>query len=151
MTDSIALQAVDAAIEALNEEAPTGMPEAGNRRHLEGEKVTEPRIGVFLGDESVLAPRQNSVHDPLARRQTVLAVQCIGVTDDIEKLDECVDPMLQHVVATLGRSNLEGLVYSLREQSTTRRAYYMDTYVMVLTVVFEMSYQTKRDDLTERS
>lgn len=151
MTDSVIYSVVEAIIESLNEAPPTGVPQAGSRRYMEGEEVTAPRIGVFLGDESVGPARGHPANDPLTLRDAQIAVQCIGVADDIEKLDACVDPLVQHVVATLGRSRLGRRVHWLRETATTRRAFYQHRYVMVLTVLFEVRYQTLRDDLTRRS
>lgn len=151
MSDSILLQAVEQAIDELNAETPTGIPDATNRRYIEGEKISEPRIAVFLGDERVEPPRNNAPADPITLRRGALAVQCIALTDDPAELDAVVDPLLQHVVRTLGRSRLDKLVFSLAETGSTRRAYQSDTYVMVLTVLFNMTYQTARDDLTQRT
>ncbi|HNP65287.1 MAG TPA: hypothetical protein PKH39_15225 [Woeseiaceae bacterium] len=150
MADAIFLQIINAVIAELNTNRPTDIPEASTRRTIPGEVLEEPRIAVFLGDESVDTPRANSNSDPLARRRLPIAVQCAAPSELAAELDLIVAPMLIWSAKVLGRNRLGGLVHYFRETATQRRTEYLDVAVMTATQIFECSYQTRRDDLTVR-
>lgn len=146
--DPLFVQILDRAVDELNDERPTGVPESTKRRRIPGSKITGPSMAVFLGNETVDLPRASSNQDPLSRRRLALAVQCINLTDDVEQLDACVAPMVAWAVHVLGKTNLQKLVHYVRETGSQREPEYLDTAIMVATVVFEVSYQTRRNDLT---
>jgi hypothetical protein len=149
MADALFLQILDACVLALNTDRPQDVPEVTKRRTLPGEKLKEPRMAVFLGDENV--ERGRTRRDPLTRRAMAIAVQCAAPTDDIEELDRIVAPMLIWSTRILGLSRLGGLVYELRETGTQRRPEHIDLFTMTATQVYECTYQTRRDDLTTRT
>jgi hypothetical protein len=152
VTDALFVQILDASIDALNEDRPTAVPEATKRRAVPGERITAPRMAVFLGNEVLDPPRQNSRQDTLARRRLEIAVQCTGVTDDVAELDESVAPMLAWATSVLGMSGLDGLAHYVRETSVTRQAFLdLDRFVIHATIFFECSYQTRRADLTRET
>jgi hypothetical protein len=150
MADSIILQAVGAAIVLLNTDRPDGIPEVSNKRVFPGDPIVEsaPRMAVFLGDESIDAPMQSSSQDRMTRRRTAIAVQCAASVDEVEQLDRSVDAMLNWATATLGQTRLGGLVHFCRETGTTRRSEYKEVYTMIATRIFELSFQTRRNDST---
>lgn len=148
--DPLFVQILDRAVEELNDTRPTGVPETTKRRRIPGSKVTGPSMAVFLGNETVDPPRGSSNQDPLSRRRLLLAVQCVNRTDDVEELDACVAPMIAWAVQVLGRTNLQKLVHYVRETGSQREPEYLDTAIMVATVLFEVSYQTRRTDLSSK-
>lgn len=150
MADSIAIRAVAQAIAELNADLPPGIPETTNRRVFPGDKIPleQLRMAVFLGDESLDAPMQSSNQDRIARRRTAIAVQCAASTTDVALIDTIVDPLLNHATARLGQSRLGGLVHYIRETGTNRRSEYKDLYLSICTRIFEISYQTRRNDST---
>src|SRR5690606_33558554 len=79
---------LDAIVEELNTDRPADVPEVTKRRVTPGEPVREARMAVFLGDESVDPTRGNVSPrmDSIARRRQQIAVQCVGVTDELETL-----------------------------------------------------------------
>lgn len=143
-------QILAAVVLALNTDRPADVPLVTTRRVFPSERITEPTMGVFLGDEQLDAPRAGSNRDPIARRRIAIAVQCIDATDDKDELDSIVSPMLQWSTKVLGLQRLGGLVHYIRETGTTRTPVYQDLFTMTATQVFECSYQTRRDDLTVR-
>ena len=148
MTDSVTIQALERVIAVLNEDRPTGVPQVTKRRTFPGEEIKAARMAVFLGDETIAAPMGSSNQDPLARRVIPIAVQCACATDDVEAIDALPDPMLNWATAKLGKTRLEGLVHYVRESATTRRVEHLSLYQVIATCVFEMSYQTRRNDRT---
>lgn len=150
MSKSRFVEILDAIVDALNEDRPTGVPEVTKRRVIPGEKIESDRMAVLLGDETVDEPIQRSTLDPTARRKLTFAVECVGVTNDVEQLDECVEPMVEWAVEILGRSNLDKLVHYVRETGTSRAPEMSgDVFVMKAIVFFEVSYQTRRNDLRQ--
>lgn len=151
MADAVYLQILDGIIDALNDGRPSDIPEVTSRRVTPGEKVSEPSMAVFLGDETVDPPRSHL--DTLARRRMAIAVQCIAPAEDTAELDRLVEPMLKWSAGVLGKPRrpevLKGLVLYLRETELQRRATVVgDVYIMAATQIFECSYTTRRDDLT---
>lgn len=148
--DILAIQILDQIIAELNTNRPTDVPEVTARRTFPDEIVREPRMAVFLGDEQLDPPRAGSNADPLARRRLAVAVQCVGVTDNVGEIDRTVQPMLAWATQVLGRSRLGGLVHYVRERGTERRPTYLEIYRLTATQIYEVAYQTLRDDQTRR-
>lgn len=152
MSAPLFIQIRDRVIEELNTDRPSDVPEATSRRSFPEEPVRdEPRIAVFLGDETVDPPRGSSNMDPISRRRLPIAVQCVAGTDDIAEVDDIVAPLIAWVTSVLAQTNLDGLVHYMRETSTQRAPQYMDLYIMRATLIFEVSYQTLRRDITART
>lgn len=150
MSDIVIVQILDEILDMLNATGrPADVPEVTLRRTFPDEEVKEARMAIYLGDETVDPPRQNSSQDPLARRRTSLAVQCVAATDDPSEIDFVTQPMVAWATEVLGMTKIPelGLHYA-REQSTVRRVASLGHYVVVTTVIFELSYQTRRNDLT---
>lgn len=140
----------DAVIALLNTDRAGDVPEVTKRRLVPGEEVTRPRMAVFLGDETVDRPR-NGVSprlDQVARRRVTIAVQCVGVAEDLALLDASVSPMLAWATEKLGPANLDGLVHHFTELGTSRAAYQTGVHVLIATALYECSYQTSRSDQT---
>jgi len=150
VADSILLQLLHRARLELNTDRPPDIPIATLRRYLPGDKLTGKRLSLFLGDERVEPAIQRPRRDPLRRAFAQIAVQCAAAADDLETIDAEPDAMIQYVTPKLGLSTLAGLVHYLRETGTARRVYEGDLNIIVCTILFEASFQTRRDDLTER-
>lgn len=150
MNELIIAQILDDLLERLNASGrPADVPEVTLRRTFPDEEVTQPRMALYLGDENVDPPRQSSNADPLSRRRTSIALQCVAATDDKAMIDFVTLPLVAWGVQVLGRARAPEIgVHYVRETSTTRRVASVGLYVVHTTIVFEVSYQTRRDDLT---
>jgi len=150
MTDTVVVQILDELLDLLNATGrPADVPEVTLRRTFPDEKVESARMAIYLGDETLDPPRGSSNIDPISRRRVALAVQCVAATDEKDQIDRITQPMVAWAVQVLGQAKAPeiGLHY-VREQSTARRVASLGLYVVHTTIVFELSYQTRRNDLT---
>lgn len=144
---SIRLSIRDAAIAALNVAAkPATVPVVTKRRWLPAGAV--PAMAVIFIEEPVDPNRPPGF--PLSRRYLTIGVECVEGVSLPELSDDMVEPMLIWAVQALGDTNLGGLAHSIEEQGTTWEAIQGDLFYLRATVRFNISYQTKRDDLTQK-
>lgn len=150
MADTVIIEILDELLDRLNSTGrPADVPEVTLRRTLPDEQLREPRMAIFLGDETVEPPRQSSNADPLALRRRQVAVQCIAPTDDLEFVDRATQHLVSWAVKVLGRAKAPEIgLLSTREIGTTHRVVSAGLYIVHDTVLFELTYQTRRNDLT---
>lgn len=141
---TIRAQILAAAIARLNTDRPQGIPEATSRRAVEGEEIDGPRIGVFLGNETV--EQVGGRWGPLVERRQRLFVQCRDVTDRNEELDLITEPLLAWATAALVGQDFGGLAHDVQEISTGRDPQVGERYYQVATAEFVVNYQTRRND-----
>lgn len=144
---TIRLEILQAALALLNTNRPADVPEVTMRRSFPGEKVTESRMAVFLGQDNLDEPR--SAHDPVGRHRMLLGVQCVAPTDDVTELDAITEPMLAWASVCLAIGNLGGRIHWTREVGTVWEPEYLDLYIQKATATFEISYQALRADPTQ--
>lgn len=139
----------DRFIAELNADPPTGVPEATKRRYIPGSKINAPRIAVFFVDEPT--ERVGGAGGALTRRTLTIAVQCVIVCEDPEDADDTVEPLLEHVVAVLGDTNLAGLATDLVEVGTQWGSDTSTGLVVHMALTrWRVQYQTVKDDLTKK-
>src|SRR5690349_15660597 len=95
----------DRVILELNAAPPSGVPQATRRRYVPGTRLTEPRIAVFFIEEPT--SRQGGRAGALAQRRLTIAVQAVLPVENPEGSDEAMEPLLAHIVATLGATTLD--------------------------------------------
>jgi hypothetical protein len=145
---SVRQQIRDAAIAALNASAPTGVPECGKRRYIPGEKLNEPRMAAFFGEED--ASRPGGRAGPLTKRALILVIQAMVVVDTPDQADDAVEPQLEHITEVMGDTNLGGLALDVTEVSTLWAQGEAGRFFLVALTRWRIEYQTKRDDLTAK-
>jgi hypothetical protein len=142
-------QILQAALLLLNTDRPSDVPEVTLRRSFPGEKITEPRMALFIGQDNLDEPRHP--HDPLARHRMLIGVQCIAPTDDVSELDAITEPMLAWASKCIGIGNIGGLAHYGREVGTVWEPEFMDFYIQKATATYEISYQALRANPTLRN
>jgi hypothetical protein len=145
---TIRQQIRDAAIEALNTNRPTDVPEAGKRRWTPGQKITAPRLAAFFGEEDVQQPQGRS--GPLAKRYLILVLQAVAVVEDPAEADDAIEPILAHIVDVMGDTNLNGLALSITEIATLWATGESSVFVIAALSRWRIEYQTLRDDLNAK-
>lgn len=137
----------DAAIAALNAAPPTGVPACTKRRFIPGEQLREPRLAAFFAEEE--ARRPAGAAGPITHRGLTLVIQAMTTVEDPEDADDAIEPMLEHIVAVMGDTNLGGLALNVLELGTLWAASNEGgrVYVVALTR-WKLDFQTKRNDLT---
>lgn len=136
------LSILAAALTRLNTDRPSDVPEVTSRRSFPGEKVTEPRMALFLGQDNV--EQQRHAYDPIERHLMLVGIQCVAPTDDITELDAITEPMLAWASQCLGMGNLGGLVTYTRQVGCVWEPEYVDFYIQRATATYEISYQALR-------
>jgi hypothetical protein len=144
---SIRQQIRDRAIEELNTDRPSDIPEASKRRYVPGSALNGPKLAVFFGKKEDSQPATNR-HSPLRLRDLQLATQCIQTVERPEEIDDAPEPMLEWVVGVLGASNLNELAHEVEEVGTYWEVEYRDLIYVAASVLWRVRYQTLRDDLT---
>lgn len=140
----------DNAITALNATNPTGVPECGKRRYVPGENTTEPRLAAFFGEED--ASRPQGAGGAITKRAMTLVIQGVVVVERPEQADDAMEPLLAHVVAIMGDTNLGGLATDVAEISTLwASGENGGRFILVALTRWKIQYQTNRSDLNERS
>lgn len=145
---TIRQQVRDTAIAEINTDLPVGVPECGKRRFVAGEKVTEPRMAAFFGEEDVQQPQGRG--GPLAKRSLILVIQAIAVVENPEDADDAVEPMLEHITSVMGDTNLGGLALGISEISTLWATGGDSVFVVAALTRWRIEYQTLRDDLNAK-
>lgn len=140
----------DNAINALNAAPPTGVPACGKRRYVPGENTTEARLAAFFGEED--ANRPQGAGGAITKRAMTLVIQGIIVVERPDEADDAMEPLLAHIVDIMGDTNLGGLATDVAEISTLwASANDGGRFTLVALTRWKIQYQTKKDDLTERS
>jgi hypothetical protein len=145
---SVRLQLRDAVIAALNADRPTGVPEATKRRFIPGQRLTDRRLAVFLESEDAERPQSRSF--PLTDRGLVVVVQAAAAVEEPAEADDALDDLLEHVVESLGNTNLGGLATNVQELSSSWGAGQADLFYIACATRWRVQYQTKRDDLSAK-
>ncbi len=145
---TIRQQVRDAAIAELNANPPTGVPECGKRRFIAGEKVTSPRLAAFFGEEDVTQPQGRSA--PLAKRTLVLVIQAIAICERPEDADDAVEPMLEHITAIMGDTNLGGLALGVTEIGTLWATGESSVFIVAALTRWRIEFQTLRNNLNAK-
>lgn len=145
---SVRQQIRDASIAALNASNPTGVPECGKRRYIPGEKLTEPRMAAFFGEEDATRPGGRS--GPITKRALILVIQAMVGVETPDEADDAIEPMLEHITGVLGDTNLGGLALDVTEVSTLWASGEAGRFYLVALTRWRIEYQTKRDDLSAK-
>lgn len=143
---SVRKQLRDAAIALLNNQRPANIPECTKRRYIPGEKLTEPRIAAFFGEEDATRPGGRS--GPLTKRSLTLVLQAMVVVETPDEADDAMEPLLEHIVERMGDSNLGGLALDITEESTLWASGQAGAFYLVGLTRWKIEFQTKRNDLS---
>lgn len=142
---SIRLQIRDAVIAALNVTTrPADVPEATKRRWTPGSN--DPSYAVIFIDDPV-DPNQRTGF-AVTRKHLTIGVECVQSADLPELSDDIVEPMLSWAEAALVNTNMDGLAHEIEYVTTKWEQGQADKVYMRATVLYSISYQTKRGDLT---
>lgn len=139
-------RARDQLILELNEDLPEGIPLAGTRRWIPGQRLTEPRLAVFFGPKEGVSRRHLSIDD----RELILSLQAVVAVEEPAAADDALEPILRHIAERLGDTNLQGLATSLDEAETEWQSASMDLFYHQAVVRYRLRYQSKRGDLTKQ-
>lgn len=145
---TIRQQIRDQVIAELNDDRPSDIPEATKRRYIPGDRLAAPRIAVFFINEPT-RPATNR-HSPLTSRELFIATQCLNLVENVEDVDDSVEPLLAWVTQVLGSSNLAGLALDIEEAGTQWEVQYADCVYVAATTRWRVAYQTLRNDLTRK-
>jgi len=138
----------DAVIAALNDARDPDLPEATKRRWVPGQANRCPSIGVFFLQEQ---PRQiGGRHGGLVERPLQIGAQCVVAVSSPDLADDAVEPLLAHVVERLGSTTLSGLALDVEELGTKWEHAQMDRFYLAATMTWQINFQTRRDDLSQR-
>lgn len=150
MTDTIRKAVRDRAIYELNLDRPTGIPEATKRRFVPGQVIKESRIAVFFAEEDAMPGPGGRPSSPLTRRRLMLAIQSIVAVERPEDADDVAEDMLAHITERMGKTNLNGLAFSVTELSTLWASAPGDLFYLVALQRWAVDYQTAKADLTAK-
>lgn len=140
----------DACITLLNTARPSDVPEAGKRRFAPGERITDPRIAVFFGEEQTAQP--GGSRSPIAARSLIMAVQAIVAVETPAEADDACETLLAWIVEQLGNTALGGLATNVRELGTLwqQGGDATSLFYLVATTRWQVDFQTLRADLTRK-
>lgn len=146
---SVRQQIRDRAILELNAAPATGVPTTTKRRFIPGEKLTEPRIAAFFAEEE--ASRVGGPGSALTKRDFILALQAIVVVENPADADDTIEPLLEHIVAVMGDTNLAGLALEVSEIGTLwASANDAGAFILVAMTRWRIKFQTVRNDLARK-
>lgn len=137
----------DAIIAALNTDRPTGIPEAGKRRFLPGQRLVDRRLAVFFNEEG--AERQGGRRGPITQRNLIFGVQAAAAVEDPGEADDAVEDILEWIVAVLGENSLDGKATDVTELGTVWAVAQADLIYVVALTRWKIEFQTLRDDLSD--
>jgi hypothetical protein len=147
---SVRTEIRDQAIQELNTDRPTDVPECTRRRFIPGEKIRAARLAAFFQDED--ADQVGGDSGPLTERNMVLLIQAIVPVELPEEADDAIEPLLEHIVATLGDTKLSGKALGVRELNTLwATANDGGVFVIVALTRWRIRYYTRKNDLTKRA
>lgn len=139
----------DRAIFELNAANPTGVPECTKRRFVPGEKLVNPRIAAYFGQED--ASRPQGRQGAITRRKLRLVLQAMAAVNDPADADDAIEPMLEHIIAVMGDTNLDGLALDVAEvQTVWASANDAGKFYIVALSQWDIDLQTKRDDISAK-
>lgn len=146
---SVRQQIRDRAILELNTDTPTGVPATTKRRFIPGEKLRTPRLAAYFAEEE--ANKVGGASGALVKRDFVLALQASIVVDDPEDADDAMEPLLEHVVATMGDTNLAGLALEVSEIGTLwASGNDAGAFILVAMTRWRIKFQTVKNDLSRK-
>jgi hypothetical protein len=145
---SITIQIRDQLIAELNAAPPLGVPAATNRRRIPGQNDKAAAIGVFFHAEDNHLPQGQG--GMLTARKLHIAVQCTASADTAPLVDDVLEPLRVHVVNTLGATRLNNLITGITEAKATWETVSLDKFYSAVTIIFEIDYQTKRNDISAK-
>lgn len=137
----------DRVILELNAAPPAGVPEATRRRYVPGTVVSDPRLAVFFLEEEVSDAGAGS-NSPVVRRAMFYGIQAVASVEDPADADDALDPLLEHVVAIMGETRLNGLATKIKEVSTIWQTGEAGLFVIAALTRWRIEFQTRRADLT---
>jgi len=138
----------DEIITALNIDLPVDIPPATKRRWIPGNVIREAAIAVFFVNEDVAIPGNS--RGPVARRSLRVAVQCINACDTPDQMDDSIEPLISHAIARLGDLH-SAKIMQMTELESKWESGIMDRIYIAGSIVFNVDYQTKRDNLDTES
>lgn len=139
----------DRAILELNAAPPTGVPQTTKRRYVPGTKLTEPRIAAFFAEEET--QRIGGPGSALTSRSFILALQAIVIVEDPADADDACEPLLEHIVAVMGDTNLAGLATGVSELSTLwASANDSAGFILAAMTRWRITFQTVKNDLSRK-
>lgn len=139
----------DRAIFELNQANPTGVPDCTKRRFVPGEKLVNPRLAAFFGQEDTSRPQGRQ--GPVTRRKLRLVIQAMAAVNDPADADDALEPMLEHIVAIMGDTNLNGLALDVAEvQTVWASGNDAGKFYIVAISQWDIDLQTKRNDISAK-
>jgi hypothetical protein len=150
---TILQQARAAIIATLNESSdrPEGIPNATTRKWNPDEELAENEIRIAVFFHSETPNRVGGERGPITRRFHAMAVQVVTATDKPDEIDDALEPARAWLVKRLGKTNLGGLVHSLKEGQTRWETAKLERMHGAIVMLWEIDYSTNRSDLTQRS
>ena len=135
-------QIINAAVAAVNNGAPAGVPACVRTVMQPAEQAQLPAITVFPVREEV-DPAKTGRWGPLIVRTLYLRFVIYAAGDPA---DGALDPIVEWVARQLGGSNLGGLAQDAVEHELTWQYDEGNYAVAAVAMDFRVTYQTRRDD-----
>lgn len=143
---TIRLRALRAVLDLLNTDLPPDIPAASRRRWSQSDTRPLPLISVWMIEEA--ARRSQPKSGGARERVLYLAVQCIASGEDLDDVEDRVEPLLDWCVSRLGDTTLDGLVHELQEEATQWEVIDAEQLYVVASIRWALTYQTLRTDLS---
>lgn len=144
---SIRREIRDEIIARLNDDPPSGVPQASKRRWFPGFPLMSTRLSVFFIEEPV-ETLGGKAAGPIAKRNLAVGIQAACAVEDPADADDALEPVLEWVNEVLGETTLDGKVWSCTERVTAWDAIAADRLYCQAVVIYDITYQTRRNDLT---
>lgn len=135
-------QIIDAAVAAVNNSAPAGVPVCVRTLMQPAETAQLPAITVFPVREEI-DPSKTGRWGPLIVRTLYLRFVIYATGDPA---DGALDPIVEWVAKQLGGSTLGGLAQDAVEHELTWQYDEGNYAVAAVAMDFRVTYQTRRDD-----
>jgi len=149
---TILQQIRDGVIALLNQSGkPDGVPEEFTKRRWERDQelgAGEIRGAVLFHRESSRLPNRGAA---LTLREHMLAVQVVTAVAEPDEIDDALEEARAWIVARLGNTTLDGLVHDIVESETVWETARLERIHGAFSMLLRARYQTKRDDLTQKS
>jgi len=145
MADTVRQQIRDRVITELNTDRPSSLPLVTKRRWHPGEENTSLSIAVIFLEEPTKPIGGRS--GPLQDRSLHIGIQCVAGVSNRSEADDALEPALAWATGIIGRSNLNELATEITEINTVWEQAKMDMFYLAATLIFEIRYQTVRNDL----
>ena len=141
MADTIREKIIQAAVAALNNGTPGGVPQTTRLKATPYQTADLPAMDIRPGREEMRDKQSRT--QPVVLRDFSFVVTCYAKGDAVDKL---LDPLIAWATKVLAGNRLGGLAHDIEESDTEWDFEHGDALYGVASITFAVTFQTKTAD-----